>query len=181
MVVEFFTWQEKGEDIIYLPFWQLKVKVGGIQLETYADLIKVSNLPKAFSEEWTRTPFYFCAPAFKLNPALFLRWSRQLTATPPPKDLITDFPAKKVHQVTLSVNEALESSLLTLVSLTAYKRNLAKVVSSPNLTLEDSSLVLHPFKISTSQLVHARLGVGMDISVLNFGFRNDDPLPTFRA
>jgi len=49
--INFFTWQEKGEDIIYLPFWQLKVKVGGIQLETYADLIKVSNLPKAFSEE----------------------------------------------------------------------------------------------------------------------------------
>jgi hypothetical protein len=166
--MKFFTWQEKGEDIIYFPFWQLKVKVSGIQLETYADLIKVSNLPKAPSEEWTKTPFYFCAPAFKLSPALFLRWSRQLTATPPPKDLIADFPAKKVHQVTLPINEALESSLLTLVSLTADKRNLAKVVSSPNFTLEDSSLVLHPFKISTNQLVHTRLGVGMDISALNF-------------
>jgi len=129
----------------------------------------VSNLPKAPSEEWTKTPFYFCAPAFKLNPALFLRWCRQLTATPPPKDLIVDFPAKKIHQVTLSVNEALESSLLTLVSLTADKRILAEVLPSLNFTLEDSSLVLHPFKISTNQLVHTRLGVSMDISALNLG------------
>jgi len=167
--IKFLTWKEKGEDIIYLPFWQLKVKVSGIHLETYADLIKVSNLPKAPSEEWTKTPFYFCAPAFKLNPALFLRWCRQLTATPPPKDLIVDFPAKKIHQVTLSVNEALESSLLTLVSLTADKRILAEVLPSLNFTLEDSSLVLHPFKISTNQLVHTRLGVSMDISALNLG------------
>lgn len=167
--VEFATWQEKGDDITYLPFWQLKVKVSGIQLETYADLIKMANLPKAPSEEWTKTPFYFYAPAFKLNPALFLRWCRQLTATPPPKDLIADFPVKKIHQATLPVNEALESSLLTLVSLIANKRNLAELLSSLNFTLEDYSLVLHPFKISSSELVHTKIGFGMEISALNMG------------
>jgi len=167
--VEFATWQEKGDDITYLPFWQLKVKVSGIQLETYADLIKMANLPKAPLEEWTKTPFYFYTPAFKLNPTLFLRWCRQLTATPPPKDLIVDFPAKKIYQVTLPVNEALESSLLTLASLIADKRNLAEVLSSLNFTLEDSSLVLHPFKISASELVHTKIGFGMEISALNMG------------
>jgi uncharacterized CHY-type Zn-finger protein len=167
--VEFATWQEKGDDITYLPFWQLKVKVSGIQLETYADLIKMANLPKAPSEEWTKTPFYFYAPAFKLNPALFLRWCRQLTATPPPKDLIANFPVKKIHQATLPVNEALESSLLTLVSLIANKRNLAGLLSSLNFTLEDYSLVLHPFKISSSEFVHTKIGFGMEISALNMG------------
>ena len=167
--VEFATWQEKGDDITYLPFWQLKVTISGIQLETYADLIKVANLPKAFSEEWTKTPFYFYAPAFKLNPALFLRWCRQLTATPPSKDLIADFTVKKIHQVTLSVNEALKSSLLTLVSLTANKRNFAEVLSSLNFTLKDYSLVLHPFKISASEFVHTKIGLGMEISALNMG------------
>jgi len=167
--VEFATWQEKGDDITYLPFWQLKVKVSGIQLETYADLIKMANLPKAPSEEWTKTPFYFYAPAFKLNPALFLRWCRQLTATPPPKDLIADFPVKKIHQATLPLNEALESSLLTLVSLIANKRNLAELLSSLNFTLEDYSLILHPFKISSSEFVHTKIGFGMEISALNMG------------
>ena len=161
--------RKQGDDITYLPFWQLKVKIDGIQLETYADLIKVANLPKAPSEEWTKTPFYFCAPAFKLNPALFLRWCRQLTVAPPPNDLIADFPAKKIHQVTLPVNEALESSLLTLSSLIADKRNLAELLSSLNFTLEDSSLVLHPFKISARELVHTKLGFTMDCAALNMG------------
>jgi uncharacterized CHY-type Zn-finger protein len=167
--VEFSAWQEKGDDITYLPFWQLKVKVNGIQLETYADLIKVANLPKALTEEWQKTPFYFFVPAFKLNPALFLRWCRQLTAAPPPKDLTADFPAKKIHQVTLPVNEALESSLLTLSSLIADKRNLAELLSSLDFTLEDSSLILHPFKISARELVHTKLGFTMDCAALNMG------------
>jgi len=167
--VKFSTWPEKGEDITYLPFWQLKVKVNGFQLETYADLIKAANLPKAPSEEWTKTPLYFCAPAFKINPVLFLRWCRQLTSTPPPKDLIADLPGKNIHQVTLPLTEALESSLLTLISLIANKRNLAEALPSLNVTLEDYSLVLHPFKISSSELVHTKIGFGMEISALNLG------------
>jgi hypothetical protein len=167
--VKFSVWPEKGEDITYLPFWQLKVKVSGFQLETYADLIKIANIPKAPSEEWTKTPFYFYAPAFKLNPALFLRWCRQLTAAPPPRDLIVDFPAKKIHQATLPVNEALESTLLTLVSLIANKTTLAEMLPSLEFTMEDYSLVLHPFKTSASEMVHTKIGLGMEISALNLG------------
>jgi uncharacterized CHY-type Zn-finger protein len=167
--VKYSAWQEQGDDITYLPFWQLKVKVDGIQLESYADLIKIANLPKAPSEVWTKTPFYFCTPAFKINPALFLRWCRQLTVAPPPQDLIADFPVKKIHPVTLPVNEALESSLLTLSSLIADKRNLAQLVSSLHFTLEDSSLILHPFRASANQLVHTKLDFSMDISALNMG------------
>jgi hypothetical protein len=167
--VKYLAWQEQGDDITYLPFWQLKVKVNGIQLETYADLIKVANLPKAPTEEWQKTPFYFFVPAFKLNPALFLRWCRQLTAAPPPKDLTADFPAKKIHQVTLPVNEALESSLLTLSSLIADKKNLTELLSSLDFTLEDYSLILHPFKISARELVHTKLGFTIDWAALNMG------------
>ncbi|MCX5849515.1 MAG: hypothetical protein NTW65_08705 [Deltaproteobacteria bacterium] len=167
--VKFSTWQEKRDDITYLPFWQLKVKVSGIQLETYADLIKVANLPKAPAGVWEQTPFYFCAPAFKLNSVLFLRWCRQLTATPPPKDLIDDFPAKKIHQVTLPITEALESSLITLSSLMSNKTKFLEVVSSLKFTLEDSSLILHPFATSAKELVHTKLGFTMNSAALNLG------------
>lgn len=167
--VKFSTWQEKGEDITYLPFWQMKVKVNGFQLETYADLIKVANIPKVPSEEWTKTPFYFCAPAFKINPALFLRWCRQLTATPAPMDLTEDFPAKKIYPATLPVNDALGSCLLTLVSLISNKRSLVEILPSLNFTLEDHSLVLHPFKTNARELVHTKIGFGMELSALNLG------------
>jgi hypothetical protein len=49
--------------------------------------------------------FLFLAPAFKINPALFLRWCRQLTATPAPMDLSEDFSAKNIYPVTLPVTD----------------------------------------------------------------------------
>lgn len=167
--IKFFTCPDSEQNITYLPFWQLKVKVTGFQLETYADLIKMANLPRADSKKWTETPFNFYAPAFKLNPALFLRWCRQLTATPPPNNLIRELPLSKIHQVTLSVNEALESSLLTMVSLISNKSYIAEMISSSNFTLEDSSLVLHPFKMKAGELIHTKLGFPMDINALNMG------------
>jgi len=90
---------------------------------------------------------------------------------PPPQDLIADFPVKKIHPVTLPVNEALESSLLTLSSLIADKRNLAQLVSSLHFTLEDSSLILHPFRASASQLVHTKAGLQYGYKRIEYGKR----------
>ena len=166
--VNFSTWPEKGDDIIYLPFWRMKVKVNGIQLETYADLIKLANLPKAPADIWTRTPFYFQAPAFKVNPSLFLRWCRQLTATPAQTGLITDLPAKNIYPVTLPLSEALESAFITLSSLMKEKY-LLDVSSALEFTLEDSMLLLHPFTKSAKELIHTKLGFSMDMAALNLG------------
>ncbi|KFZ44324.1 hypothetical protein DS62_00830 [Smithella sp. SC_K08D17] len=42
--VKYCAWREaKDDNITYLPFWQLKVKIAGFPLETYADLIKVNS------------------------------------------------------------------------------------------------------------------------------------------
>jgi uncharacterized CHY-type Zn-finger protein len=166
--VNFFTWRETGDNIIYLPFWQMKLRVNGLRLESYADLIRVANLPKAPAEIWTRTPFYFYAPAFKINPALFLRWCRQLTATPPETDLTVDFPVQNVYPVTLPLSEALESALITLSSLMT-ERQLLEVSSSLEFTPEDCSLVLHPFTFGGKELVHTKLGFSMDMAALNLG------------
>ncbi|HOU51805.1 MAG: hypothetical protein KBG22_05250 [Smithella sp.] len=221
--VKFVVWPEKGDNITYLPFWQLRVRVSGLQLETYADLIKVANLPKVPTPAWQKTPFYFYTPAFKLNPALYLRWCKQLTAAPPPADLVADFPARNVHPATLPLNEALETSLVTLGSLMGSKtsiveatpssnfileefpldplpfkvsakekvremmgisvkssvvihsivnpdrKSLADLLPVLNFTLEEASLILHPFKMSARDLVHTKLGVSMDVNALKMG------------
>jgi hypothetical protein len=168
--VDFYSWKENRDNIVYLPFWRMKAKIDGIQLETYADLIKVANLPKAPSDAWEHTPFYFWAPAFKINPALFLRWCRQLTMTPAEMDLTTaDFLAKTIYPATLSVAEAAESFIITLASLMTNKRRLLDLSSSLKFTLENSVLILHPFAISLKELIHTKLGFSMDRTALNFG------------
>ena len=162
--VKFAVWPEKGDNITYLPFWQLKVKASGLQLETYADLIKVANLPKAPTPAWQQTPFYFYTPAFKLNPALYLRWCKQLTVAPPPRDLDADIQVKNVHPVTLPLNEALETSLVTLGSLMGNKTNIVEAPPSSNFTLEDVSLDPFPFKISLKRKDRDMMGVRLQSS-----------------
>lgn len=164
--VKFSTWQEKGDNITYLPFWRLKVKISDIQLETYADLIKLANLPRAPSEVWEKTPFYFSAPAFKLNPALFLRWCRQLTVAPPPTDLTADFQGKNIHQVTLPVSEALDSAIVTLSGLTGNKADLVDSALASNFTLEDLPLDPLPFKISARETSHEKFGFRVKSSLV---------------
>lgn len=167
--VNVLTWEEQGDDVTYLPFWRLKVNVSGVKLESYADLIRVANLPKVPSDAWEQTPFYFSAPAFKVNPALFLRWCRQLTANPAAETLTADFLPKKIFRVTLPVTEAMESSVITLSSLMADKRHLAEMVETLTFSLEDYCLTLHPFRQSARELVHTKLAFSMDLSALTMG------------
>jgi hypothetical protein len=50
------------------------------------------------------------------------------------------------------------------------KRRLLDLSSSLKFTLEDSSLVLHPFATSTKEeLIHTKLGFTMDRNALNLG------------
>ena len=56
---------DKPEGIVYLPFWRIKVEFNGILLESYSDLIKVANLPKAPRPEYDDREFRFWTPAFQ--------------------------------------------------------------------------------------------------------------------
>ena len=167
--VNFSVLQEKQENIVYLPFWRMSAKFAGVKLETYADLIDVANLPKVPTKAWRQTPFYFWAPAFKVNPALFLRWCRQLTVTPFPAEMSADFPANITYPVTLPATEAVESFIITLANLMVDKRHLPDLLASLKYTVEESLLVLHPFRISPKELIHTKLGFSMDRTALNFG------------
>jgi hypothetical protein len=90
--------------------------------------------------------------------------------TPAPADLSADFSAKNIYPATLPVTEAAESFLIILTSLMADKRRLLDLSSSLKFTLEDSSLILHPFSTSTKEeLVHTKLGFTMDRNALNLG------------
>jgi len=167
--VRFLSWLEKGEDVIYLPFWQIQARVSGLQLETYADLIQVANLPKAPAEIWMRMPFYFQIPAFKVNPSLFLRWCRQMTVQPTPPDLGENLPAQRIYPVTLPVSEALESTFITLISLMADKRHRRETASALHIELDNQAIVLHPFRMSAGEWIHAKLGFSMNRTSLNLG------------
>jgi hypothetical protein len=61
----------KKENILYLPFWRIKADISGTELHTYADLVKIANLPKAVQKDWHHNEFHFWSLAFKVKPQFF--------------------------------------------------------------------------------------------------------------
>jgi uncharacterized protein YbaR (Trm112 family) len=155
----------------YLPFWRMKARIEGIVLNSYADMIRVGNLPKAITADFERMPFNFWSPAFKINPALFLRWSKQMTVYQPEGKSTGAFPEVSIHPVTLPISEAQESIIVTLASLINDKRRLFPVLSQIRITLDEFLLVYHPFFISRNELVHAKIGLTIDRNALEFGMQ----------
>jgi hypothetical protein len=100
---------EKGEDIVYLPFWRIKAEVTGMELDTYADMVKIANLPKAVRKEWHAISFRFWCMAFKVSPKMFITLMNKMTLAQPMGKLIQRLPSKPLLPVTLSVDEAVES------------------------------------------------------------------------
>jgi len=155
----------------YLPFWRIKARIEGIVLDSYADLIRLANLPKVVTGAFEETPLYFWSPAFKINPALFLRWSRQMTTYQPEGASLEVFPEVELYPVTLQVSEAEENIAITIAGMITDKRTLFPVLNQMRIATQEAVLVYHPFVISRNELIHATMRLSMDKTSLAFGAR----------
>ncbi|SEM58104.1 hypothetical protein SAMN04489760_1246 [Syntrophus gentianae] len=153
----------------YLPFWRMKVRIEGLELASMADLIRVANLPRAISPELEQTPLYFWSPAFKINPAQFLRWGRQMTVAQPSGETPDQLPEGPLYPVTLSLAEALEGILVTLFSIATNKRQALTFLPRIRISAEETLLVYHPFSLGPRELVHSRMGLTVDRAAITFG------------
>lgn len=79
-----------------IPFWRIKAEIAPIAMASYADLVRMGNLPKAVRKEWETKDLYFWTPAFKIRPKIFLRLNTQLAiAQPDPPPLKKTFTHRK--------------------------------------------------------------------------------------
>jgi len=63
----------------------------------------------------------------------------------------------------------MKSSFVILNIANTDKKGPADLASSINFTLEDYSLVFHPFKIIAGEFIHTKLGFSLDINSLVMG------------
>jgi hypothetical protein len=162
---------ETGEPACHLPFWRMKPRFTGLDLASWADLIRITNLPKAITPAIAEEPLYFWSPAFKVNPALYARWSRQMTVFRPVGDETDRLPKTSLHPVTLPLAEASDGIVINLAQLIADKRKLYPRLAGLRLTLEESRLEYHPFVSSRNELLHAYMSVAIDRAALAYGIR----------
>lgn len=162
---------ESGEIALYLPFWRMKPRIEGMELTSYADLIRAANLPKAITPAFAAAPLYFWSPAFKVNPFLYSRWARQMTLFRPIGDTEEKFPETALHPVTLPLAEAAEGIIITLAQMSTDKQKLYPKLAGLRITLEGFRLEYHPFTLSGGELIHASLRFALDRTALSYGLR----------
>jgi len=135
----------KGENVLYLPFWRIKADISGLELNTYADLAKIANLPKAVQKDWHHMDFYFWSPAFKVRPQVFLRLSRNLTLSQYHDKLSGKLPDSPLYPATLPVREAVQSLAISLANFAKPQKEFVHQLRDLIIRPESYLLVYIPF------------------------------------
>ncbi|MCX5805697.1 MAG: hypothetical protein NT010_06465 [Proteobacteria bacterium] len=135
----------KGEGISYLPFWRIKAQVKGLELNSYADLIRLANLPKVIQKEWYDADLFFWVPAFKVHPDLLLRIGRFVTIAQLQEDLTGYLPKESVHPVTLPLTEAEECLKIILADIAIAKKKIFPSLKDVEIKSTETLLVYLPF------------------------------------
>jgi hypothetical protein len=147
----------KEENIIYLPFWRIKADVTGITLKSYADLVRIANIPRAIQKRWEDVEFCFWAMAFKVRPQVFLRLARNITILQPQEKLVMELPDARLHPVTLRIEEAIESLTVNLAGFMKPQKDLFPILRDITIKPKSYLLVFIPFIEQHHELVHPEL------------------------
>jgi len=157
----------RGENTISLPFWRIRAKISGIELNSYADLIKIANMPRAVQNSWHDIAFRFWIPAFKVRPRIFLRLASQTTLVQPQDDLIPQLPENRIHPSNLPVQEAIESLKLTLASFIKPRKTLSEKLPGIQVTAKSFSLIFLPFNEGPHEFIQPDYKIAVNKNVMS--------------
>ena len=159
---------EEGDNIIYLPFYRIKAVVSGLELSSYADLIRVANLPKVVQEDWEDRPIYFWSPAFKVRPDDFLRFARNLTLSQPEGKWEYEFPKAQIYPVTMPLTEAVESLKLGLASFMKPQRILFPKLQETEIRPKNFLLIFIPFHERAHELTQPAFQLNISKNLMRY-------------
>ncbi len=151
-----------GEISHYLQSWRMKTRIEGIKLDTYADLIRIGNPPKAIATAFEQTLHCLWSPAFKIHHALFLRWARQMTISQPSEKTGDSIPNASLCPVTFPLGAVAESIMITIADIITDKRRVFPLLPQIRITLDECLLVYRPFIENHNELVHANMHFSFD-------------------
>jgi hypothetical protein len=159
-----------AKDALFIPFWNFEVDTVGIDIQSYADFLRITNQPIVIKSEWEKLPLNFVTPAFKLRPNDFLRLGTQMTISRRHTLKTTaSVPGNEMYPVTLLHNDARQSLKVILADSTVSKSNIFPHLPDIQFTVKDYFLHYLPFEKTTHELMQRNLGVAINQRVLNYG------------
>ena len=156
----------RDDNTLYLPFWRIRAEISGIALQSYADLVRIANLPKAVQKCWKDIPFRFWIPAFKIRPQLFLRLASHITVSQPNEALKPELPVKPIYPSTLPVKEAIESLMITLADLVKPRRKMMENFNDITIKAKSFTLVFIPFAEEYHEFIHHEYQIAINKNII---------------
>ncbi|MFH1977675.1 MAG: hypothetical protein ABIJ52_19305 [Pseudomonadota bacterium] len=156
-----------SDNHLFLPFWMIRAGISGIALDSYADLVKIANLPRVVQDGWKDISFKFWIPAFKVRAQHFIRLATQMTLSQPYDEIKSKVPAGTMHPVTLPATEAIESIKIVMSGFVKSKKNLFPSLIDAAITPESSYLVYVPFRTGHHDLINEKYSVTLNNNVLS--------------
>jgi DNA-directed RNA polymerase subunit RPC12/RpoP len=153
----------------YIPFWKIRPRVNGVDLETYADLIRYANLPKAVIKRWESQEMVFWTPAFKVRPKLFLLLAGMLTISPPDNIARDRLRLSPAYPVTLPLSEAEESLKTVLASLVESKSHVFEKLGDVAIETKDNELIYLPFTPRGNEFIYEGQNIAVPKAALAQG------------
>ncbi len=166
----FFAAAEPLQGDTYLPFWKIQVDGGTtLQLQSYADFLRLTNQPVVIQEEHERLQLSFWMPAFKIRPKHFLAVAKNATLSqnriPPAEGEFTT----NLHPVTLPVEEARQAIKAVLAETVLNKRTFMPDLPGIQLTMVQHELVYLPFSVLGHDLIQDHTSITLSRKILYYG------------
>lgn len=158
-----------GAEDYYLPFWLTTCDIAGIDLATYADLVRVANLPKVLQPGFESRRFLFWTPAFKLRAGAFLRLSENLTLSQPQEVLAAGLPPGRHHPANLAAAESAGSLRVVLAGIMKPRKEMAQLLPRLALRIAGQRLAYLPFQGDRHDFVqpHTRVAINRNLLALS--------------
>jgi len=156
---------------IYLPFWRLTAAVSGLQLASYADLVRAANLPKVLQANWEERRFHFWVPGFKIRPRIFVLLARAMTLAQPAGEIIATVPEQPMHPVNLPLHEAVEYVKVLLGSFLLPQSPHLSRLAEIEIVPQDHLLAWVPFAGTHTEWVHTDYQLAVNKNALGFGLQ----------
>jgi hypothetical protein len=158
-----------GNAAVYLPFWRLDANMTGLQLKSYADLMRLANHPGIIPGAWEQKQPLFWVPAFKVQPHLFQRLSTSLTTLQPEPEPSTPPPKSGILPVTIPAGKALESMKLLIASMAVPKKSIFPLLPALSFSMNDQMLVYLRFSPRGSELIQEDFNLSIQASAVSWG------------
>lgn len=153
----------RSSEVIYLPFWRIRADITGIKLTSYADLVRIANLPKPVQSEWESIPFRFWGPAFKVRPQRYLKLAVGITISQPTRKLKRGMPkSDQLVSVNLPLREALETLKLNLADLIRPRRRMVDSIEAIRIEPRSFLLTYLPFEVGPHDYVQPEINLAIN-------------------